>query len=101
MMCGLIPLVSYLPIWLRFTLLIVWGMAVIADSPQFSNASRNACPPQLVGCALSIQNAIGFAITTVSIWIGTHLFGDLGITVAWLLLPGPVLGLAAMYSFGR
>ncbi|MCB1745015.1 MAG: MFS transporter, partial [Gammaproteobacteria bacterium] len=82
-----------LPPFLAVTLLLAWGATVATDSPHFSALSARACPPSLVGGALAIQNAIGFAITVAAIWLATGLAEAMGPTIAWLLLPGPILGL--------
>ena len=90
------PLLQWLPWPARLAILLAWGVAVVADSPQFSSLSADYAPPALLGSALAFQNAIGFAITTLAIAIAMPLHEVIGPWIAWLLLPGPVLGLIGM-----
>ena len=94
--CLLWPLLQGWSWPILLVVLVIWGVAVVADSPQFSSLSADYAPPASLGSALAFQNAIGFAITTVAISLALPIYDAAGAWVAWLLLPGPVLGLLGM-----
>ena len=94
--CALFPVIADAAAAPLLALMLLWGASVVADSPHFSALSARACPPEIVGSALALQNALGFAVTMVSIGWGTAVVEAWGAQVAWLLLPGPLLGLLAL-----
>jgi MFS family permease len=95
--CLLSPLAFFLPQWVMFAFLLVWGIAVVDDSPQFSALNAKFAPKTMVGSALTIVNCIGFAITIVSIQLLHQMLPVTGTQYVFLiLLPGPVLGLIAL-----
>ncbi len=74
--------------------LLIWGIAVIADSPLFSTLVAQNAPAEVKGTALTIVNCIGFAITIVSIQLVTGLMEIIEVSNLFLLLAiGPVLGM--------
>jgi MFS family permease len=97
LLCALYPLLSPEWVWLRLTVLLAWGVFVVADSAQFSTISARSCPPDLVGSALAMQNSIGFSITIVSIALLLNAVDAWGGQAVWLLLPGPALGLLGLW----
>lgn len=94
LMCLLSPLFFMLPAPFFLGLLIIWGLAVIGDSAQFSSLNAQTAPKELVGTALTIVVSIGFLLTIPSIQILGWLSDK--IDTRWLLLTlviGPVFGL--------
>ncbi|MBF0278896.1 MAG: MFS transporter [SAR324 cluster bacterium] len=95
--CLLSPLLIHLPVEIFLGILIVWGMTVVGDSPQFSTLVARTAPQELVGSALTIVNCIGFSITIVSIQMIDFLSGFLEQSYLFLLLAiGPLMGLYSM-----
>ena len=100
-MCLLYPFMTELPPWVALLTLTLWGISVIADSPQFSALAAQEAPADKVGSALAVMNSVGFALTIPAIWLASWSWPVLNEWVAWLLLPGPVLGLWAMRKFDK
>jgi MFS family permease len=95
--CMLSPIAFAAPTVILIAVLMVWGGAVIADSAQFSAVVTELAEPDYSGSALTLQLALGFALTVASIRL-VPLFADIA---GWrfALLPlgaGPLLGTAAM-----
>ncbi len=72
----------------------LWGMAVTADSPQFSNLLASAVPVEIKGTALTLVNCIGFAISIASIQLLALVSAVIDPIYCFAILAlGPVLGL--------
>ena len=78
-------------------LLVLWGIAVVGDSPQFSVLNANTAPPEFVGSALTLVNSIGFLVTVLSVQLMGWLWNDDRARCLFVMLAiGPVLGLLAL-----
>jgi MFS family permease len=72
----------------------LWGMAVTADSPQFSNLVATAAPSKLKGTGLTLVNCIGFTITIGSIQLLAKFSQAISPEYTFLVLAlGPLFGL--------
>ncbi len=95
--CLLAPWLMRAPDALFYAWLLVWGITVSGDSPQFSALTARNAPPQAVGSVLTLTNSIGFGISIVSILLFVELSEHvaLGPLLTGLAL-GPALGLLAL-----
>jgi MFS family permease len=87
-----------------FTILVgvIWGVAVIADSAQFSAAVAELCDAPLRGTMLTLQTSLGFLITLVSIQAMPFVVRIVGWHLAFSILAiGPFLGTIAMLQLRR
>lgn len=82
--------------------LVVWGITVAGDSPQFSTLTARNAPAQAVGSVLTLTNSIGFGISIVSILLFVALTEHLPLGLLLVgLAPGPALGLWALWPLVR
>jgi len=82
--------------------LVLWGITVAGDSPQFSALTAQNAPPLAVGSVLTLVNSIGFGISILSIQLFVTLAErhDLATLLPWLGL-GPLLGVWALRPLWR
>jgi MFS family permease len=95
-LCSLASLTFFhFPLPIFILVMIIWGISVAADSPQFSTLVAQTSIPEYKGTALTIVTSIGFAITIGSIQLLNHVFGSWAKThsVFTLLAFGPLIGL--------
>lgn len=101
--CALLtPLVFGTPPWVALPVLLLWGLTVVADSAQFSALVTETAEDEIRGTALTLQTAVGFLLTLVTIR-GLPLVAD-ALTWRWafpILALGPALGVLAMRNLGQ
>ena len=80
----------------------MWGFWVVADSAQFSTIVTEVADQAYVGTAVTLQLAVGFMLTVVTIWLVPFLRDQAGWAWAFAVLaPGPFLGILAMQRLAR
>lgn len=97
--CLFSPFIFNISTNLFLFVLIMWGLTVSADSPQFSTLVARSAPAANKGTALTIMTSIGFAITIVSIQLLKSFSDSLKGNLFLLLAIGPLLGLLFLKNY--
>jgi len=97
-----VGLVFGLSFWIVVPLVMFWGMAVIADSAQFSALVTELAPGHAVGTALTLQTSLGFLLTAVTIQLVPIMVSAIGWRWAFAMLAaGPMFGIFAITRLRR
>jgi len=76
---------------------VIWGISIVADSAQFSASIAELADPARVGTMLTLQTALGFTLTLVTIHLLPHFVDAMGWRYAFVPLAiGPAVGVWAM-----
>lgn len=98
--CLISPFIFNLPYWFFLLIMVVWGISVVADSPQFSTLVARSADRSYVATGLTLVNSVGFAITIISIQILTAVWVEwMTPWVFLILLTGPLLGLLSIRKY--
>lgn len=85
------------PAWEMMAALILWGIAIIPDSALYSTLVADAAPPERTGSLLTIQTALGFFLTALTVQATPTLAEFVGWSwVLAIMALGPALGIRAM-----
>jgi MFS family permease len=100
LLAGLATAASFGGPWgLTAGLFVLWGIAVIPDSAQFSALVADAAPPELAGSLMTLQTALGFLLTFGTVQFAPVLAAEVGWqAVLAALALGPALGIAAIWA---
>ncbi|MBU1821154.1 MAG: MFS transporter [Bacteroidetes bacterium] len=94
--CLLVPgLALFSPVLLGLYM-VLWGISVVGDSPQFSTLVAQHAPAEYRATALTIVTSIGFFITIPSLYLTQWLFDLVGYSALVVLAIGGIFGLRAM-----
>lgn len=87
---------------LTFVIAVLWGLAVIPDSAQFSALVADFAPPDKAGSVLTFQTALGFALTFLTVQATPLVAASVGWpAVLAAMALGPAFGVIAMLPLRR
>ena len=83
--------------WLLMAVCLVWGISIVADSAQFSASVAELADRSRVGTMLTVQTALGFTLTLLTIHLMPYFVAAVGWQYAFVPLAlGPAAGVWAM-----
>ena len=90
------------PPWLFGAVVVLWGATVIPDSAQFSALVADAAPPERAGSLLTLQTALGFALTVLTVQALPVVVDAIGWRASFAVLAlGPAAGIVAVWPLAR
>ena len=95
--CCVLAAIFFHHFWVVVAISLVWGISVVADSAQFSTIVSEVADQRYVGTALTMQTAMGFLLTAISI----RSVAAIGTAYGWRwaalsMAIGPAMGVLAM-----
>jgi MFS family permease len=81
---------------------LVYGFAIVGDSPLYSAGVTELAPRERIGAALGVQSVLGFGTTIVSVFLFGVVVDRWGWTAAFIMLGiGALVGPVAMMRLRR
>jgi len=82
---------------ISFIVILIWGISIVPDSAQFSALVADAGPPELAGSLMTLQTALGFSLTIVTVQATPALAAQFGWPpILAVMALGPAFGILAM-----
>ncbi|WP_138431182.1 MFS transporter [Fodinibius saliphilus] len=98
--CLLVPFAFGISFYLFISLLLIWGIFVVSDSPQFSTLVAQSADREYVATGLTIVNSVGFAITIFSIQLVNMMWAHWQSPAVFLVMAaGPLVGAIAIMKY--
>lgn len=100
--CVCIGLVADLPFVFTVVTVLIWGLSILVDSPNFPAIISKNADQEYVGTALSVQLASGYLMCS----LGMFLVAAIGDSIGWrwtypIMSCTPLIGLAAMQALQK
>ena len=93
--CFVLPFLTSFPLPIFSILMLIWGITVVGDSPQFSTLVSRFALIERRGSIITLITSIGFAVTIFSIQLIDFLlvYFSNDFHIFWVLCFGPMAGL--------